>query len=42
VNQAPSEAQARPTLVLAKDADKWEIVAFQNTRIAEGITETTV
>jgi hypothetical protein len=33
------EAQARPTMVLSKDGGKWEIVAFQNTKIAEGITE---
>jgi uncharacterized protein (TIGR02246 family) len=26
---------ARPTMVLKKDNDKWQIVAFQNTRIAE-------
>jgi uncharacterized protein (TIGR02246 family) len=29
-----SESQARPTLVLAKARERWQIVAFQNTRVA--------
>ena len=33
------EAQARPTLILAKDLGNWRIVAFQNTKIAEAISE---
>jgi uncharacterized protein (TIGR02246 family) len=41
-NQPISEAQARPTLVLSMDGSRWEIVAFQNTKMAAGITETTV
>ena len=32
---APREIQARPTLVAARDNGKWQIVAFQNTRITE-------
>lgn len=27
--------EARPTMVVAKDQGKWQIVAFQNTRISE-------
>jgi hypothetical protein len=42
LNQNMSEAQARPTLVLSRERAKWEIVAFQNTKIAAGITTTTV
>jgi len=34
-SQAMSEAQARPTLVLAKHRGEWKVVAFQNTKIAE-------
>lgn len=29
------EIETRPTLVVAKEQDKWQIVAFQNTRISE-------
>ena len=29
------EIETRPTLVLAKEQDKWRIVAFQNTKISE-------
>ena len=29
-----SESQARPTMILAKAGDRWQIVAFQNTRVA--------
>jgi uncharacterized protein (TIGR02246 family) len=42
LDQTMGEAQARPTLLLSKDRDKWEIVAFQNTKIADGVTAVTV
>ncbi len=29
------EIEARPTLIVAKEQDKWQIVAFQNTKISE-------
>ena len=29
------DLDARPTLIIAKDQGKWQIVAFQNTRISE-------
>ena len=29
-----TENQARPTMILAKSGDRWQIVAFQNTRVA--------
>jgi uncharacterized protein (TIGR02246 family) len=32
---APREIHARPTLVAARDNGKWQLVAFQNTRITE-------
>jgi uncharacterized protein (TIGR02246 family) len=41
-NQPMSKAEARPTLVLSKDGDEWEIVSFQNTKIATGVTAATV
>ncbi len=31
----PREIEARPTMVLVKEQAKWQIVAFQNTRISE-------
>ena len=36
--QSISEAEARPTLILVKNGEKWEIVSFQNTKIAESVT----
>lgn len=36
IGEGMQEDHARPTLVLAKDVGKWQIVAFQNTRIAQG------
>jgi uncharacterized protein (TIGR02246 family) len=32
---ATPEVRARPTFVMVKDEGQWQIVAFQNTRIAE-------
>jgi len=29
------EIETRPTLIVVKEQDKWQIVAFQNTRISE-------
>jgi len=29
------EMQTRPTLVVVKEQDKWQIVAFQNTKVSE-------
>jgi ketosteroid isomerase-like protein len=29
------ELQTRPTLIVVKEQDKWQIVAFQNTKISE-------
>ena len=29
------EIETRPTLIVVKEQDKWEIVAFQNTKISE-------
>ena len=40
--EAMSEAQASMALTLARNHDRWEIVAFQNTKIAEGLDEKTV
>jgi hypothetical protein len=37
-----SEAQARQTLVFSQAKGKWGIVAFQNTKVAEGLTAATV
>jgi uncharacterized protein (TIGR02246 family) len=34
VGSTIGEDQARPTMILAKTLDRWEIVAFQNTRVA--------
>jgi hypothetical protein len=34
VGPTPHEAQARPTMTLAKALDRWQIVAFQNTRVS--------
>ena len=34
VGTAMSESEARPTMILAKAGDRWQIVAFQNTRVA--------
>ena len=34
-SQTMREDQARPTLTVAKEGETWQIVAFQNTRIAE-------
>ena len=31
----PREMQTRPTLIVVKDQGKWQIVAFQNTKISE-------
>jgi hypothetical protein len=42
VNRSMSEAQARQTLVFSQAKGKWEIVAFQNTKVAEGLTAATV
>jgi len=41
-DEAMSDARARPMLVLAKDGGKWEIIVFQNMKIAAGITEATL
>src|SRR2546428_1657530 len=30
------EIETRPTLIVVKEQDKWQIVAFQNTKISEG------
>jgi hypothetical protein len=29
------EIETRPTLIVVKEQDKWQIVAFQNTKISE-------
>ena len=29
------EIETRPTLIVEKEQDKWQIVAFQNTKISE-------
>jgi uncharacterized protein (TIGR02246 family) len=29
------EIQTRPTLIVVKDQEKWQIVAFQNTKVSE-------
>jgi hypothetical protein len=29
------EIESRPTLIMVKEQGKWQIVAFQNTRISE-------
>jgi uncharacterized protein (TIGR02246 family) len=42
VSEHPATAQARPTLILSNNGRGWEIVAFQNTRIAEGIGVDTI
>ena len=34
VGSTPHEDRARPTMILAKAGDRWEIVAFQNTRVS--------
>ena len=34
-----SEALASTAVTLARNHDRWEIVAFQNTKIAEGLDE---
>ena len=34
VGSTVSENRSRPTMVLAKAGDRWQIVAFQNTRVA--------
>jgi uncharacterized protein (TIGR02246 family) len=31
----PREIETRPTLILVKEQDQWQIVAFQNTKISE-------
>ena len=31
----PREIETRPTLIVVKEQDKWQIVAFQNTKISE-------
>jgi uncharacterized protein (TIGR02246 family) len=31
----PREVNARPTLIVVKEHGKWQIVAFQNTRVSE-------
>jgi len=31
----PREIETRPTLVVIKEQDKWQIVAFQNTKVSE-------
>jgi len=31
----PREIHARPTMVVVKDNGRWQVVAFQNTRISE-------
>ncbi|HYM10529.1 MAG TPA: SgcJ/EcaC family oxidoreductase [Bryobacterales bacterium] len=36
LGESTREDHARPTMVLAKDHGKWQIVAFQNTRVAQG------
>jgi hypothetical protein len=41
-HQTMNTAQARPTLVLSKNGGDWEIVAFQNTKIAQGVTAASV
>jgi len=39
MGEGTREDHARPTMILAKDNGKWQIVGFQNTRIAEGQAE---
>jgi uncharacterized protein (TIGR02246 family) len=34
IGAAMTEQHARPTMILAKALDRWQIVAFQNTRVA--------
>lgn len=34
-NNEPREIETRPTLIVVKDRQKWQIVAFQNTRISK-------
>jgi hypothetical protein len=29
------EIETRPTLIVVKEQDKWQIIAFQNTKISE-------
>lgn len=35
-NNEAREIETRPTLIVVKEQEKWQIVAFQNTRISEG------
>ena len=32
----PREIETRPTLIVVKEQARWQIVAFQNTKISEG------
>ena len=34
-NNEPREIETRPTLIVVKEQEKWQIVTFQNTRISK-------